>query len=775
MTLREIALQLVLLAVLLGFVYPATYLRGEVIAPGDILFEMPPWKAYSQQETPEGSARLILDAITAMDTYYAVAERNLNAGEWPLWNQFEYAGMPLMANFQSCVFYPPRLLHCFLELFTATTFFILLKLILCGLTAYVCGRMIGLRVGPSRFLSVAWMLAGYNLLWSYWPLPDVAAWLPIVFLGAELALMGKYRQGFFAEAIGGALILLAGHPETALVMSMGVGLYFLLRLIWERRWGRDLWMPIAAAGGGWVLALLVCAVQILPFLEYLLHSYSYADRAAREASQKACLEPSAVVGLWVPRFFGTWVEDNFWGKWNSNLTGMTYTGVAVWVGVVSLAAKSGRTRPERARIGALLISGLVFLLSTYNAPPMQWVHYMPVLNTMVECYHAAWPVFVLPLLAALGFNDFFSKPRRLRELWPFIPVLVAVIAIVWFVYSFNNGLIRALGITGYVKTQMVIAAAFAAASLMVLFNHCFFNRRRLLMPVLTVLVAADLLLAVHGQLAASPRDELFFETKTTNFLLEKDKPCRVGVGTSVIPGGIMPIYGIEQWLAYDGIYPERMMRFQRTLGREVWEKIEPICSVQYYLHDVRLPHMFPHDEPGWFEKVFAEEGIEIYKNLRAWPRAYLVGGVRVEPDPERLLDLMLHPDYDPAKEVLVEAKPATPLPESGAADLGEATVTGRTSLTLTIEANAKAPAVLAAADAYYPGWNAYVNGKRAETFPAYYAFRGVVVPEGKSTVVFRYEPLSALAGLVISSLTLLVSGVCAVLLLVRAPAGATGG
>ena len=260
-----------------------------------------------------GSDRLVLDAITAMDCYYALSERALENGEWPLWNHLELAGMPLMANCQSAIFYPPRLIHRFLDLFPATSVYILLKLWFADDRLCV-RRLLGLGVPASRFASVGWMLSSFNLIWCYWPLPDVSAWVPVLFLGVEFIFWERYRRGFFALALGAVLFLLAGHPETSFVMGCGLGVYFMLRLIWERRWGRRLWMPVGVASAAWALALLVYAVQLVPFLEYLTNSYDFLTRAARPEGKKAFLNAGNVAAFWVPRFYGTWTEDNFWGN-----------------------------------------------------------------------------------------------------------------------------------------------------------------------------------------------------------------------------------------------------------------------------------------------------------------------------------------------------------------------------------------------------------------------------------------------------------------------------
>lgn len=769
-TLREILLQVLLLVVLTVLLVPRTYFRGEVIAPGELLLGISPWRAHAPEDADLGRHGLLADSLKAMNMYYAVAERSLDKGQWPLWNTYEYAGMPLMANYQSCVFYPPRLLHGVFGLFVASSLYILLKLLLCGLTAYVCGRVIGLAKGPSRFLSIAWMLSIYNLLYAYWPLPDVAAWVPVVFLGAELTLAGRYRQGFFAEALGAVLILLAGHPETAFVFSLGVGTYFVSRLLVERRWGKRLWMPVLAAGGAWAVALLVCAVQIVPFAEYMLHSYSYAKRAEAEVVP---LDMTAPAAFWVPKFFGVWGAGTFWGKGNSNLTGMLYGGVVVWVGALALAiARAGRRATgDRDSVsvhaGALLLSVAPFVLAAFNAEPMDRLHKLPVLTAMHAYYFIAYPMFALPLLSAIGLHRFFSGRCRLRAWWPVLPALALVAGTVYWAWSFNAKLIKVMELSGYVRGQIALAAFFALAGLAVLGMARFAKRHRVLMALFTVLAAVDLVMAGRYQFATSPRDQLLFATRTTDFLLDRAAPCRVGASMCAIPRGILPLYGVEQWLGYDGIYPERVVRLQQTLGPGIWDKMEPFCSVQYYLHDTRLEPLFPRDEPGWFDLAFAAEGVEIHRNLRARPRAYLVGGVRLEEDPNQLFATMRGPDYDPAREVLTDWAPGEALALAPGAAQGTAEVVEHTPLRVTVDVETDAPGVLVLADAYYPGWKAYLGGARADIFPAYYAFRGVVVPEGESRVVFRYEPLSAAVGLGVSAGALLAGAAVALLMIWR--------
>jgi uncharacterized membrane protein YfhO len=56
-------------------------------------------------------------------------------------------------------------------------------------------------------------------------------------------------------------------------------------------------------------------------------------------------------------------------------------------------------------------------------------------------------------------------------------------------------------------------------------------------------------------------------------------------------------------------------------------------------------------------------------------------------------------------------------------------------------------------DAYYPGWQAWIDGKPATIRKADYLLRAVQVPPGVHRVTFTYAPLSYLAGALITLAT----------------------
>ncbi|HUW62967.1 MAG TPA: hypothetical protein VMZ06_18325 [Candidatus Bathyarchaeia archaeon] len=765
-----------ILLLLLGFVFPGVFLRGEAISPSDMLGAIPPWRGYVDQDGDGLNHKLMSDVITAFHPYYALTRAALDRGEWPLWNPLEYSGMPLLANCQSSVFYPPRLFHAFVDVRVATTFFIILKLWLCGMMAYACARGIRLSRGASRFFSVGWMLASYNLIWANWSLPDVSAWVPLLFLGIELLLDGRYRRGFFAMLAGGTLIFLAGHPETALTMCLGLGLYFVLRLALDGRRGRRLWAPVGVAAGAAVLSLLVCLPVILPFIEYLLNSHTFFARAEKVQYP---VNAGAVVSFWLPRFFGASIDKNFWGAINSNLISMFYSGIGVWAGISLLMAKRqtlqdtappGRFAWIKAmdhRVAALFAVTVVMVLLAFDAPGVRALNRLPVLSSTLICYHASFALFGFPLLGAIGLDRFMGQRRRLRELGWLVAVACVVGGLIAYEYRFSSVLIRMMKVDSYIQQQILVSGLLALGALIVLAGFCFYPNRAIWSSALVVLLAGDLIYANRGLNPTMPLNEVFPETKLTRHLRSLGDH-RIGFPEGNIPSGLMAPYGLEDWQAYDGLYPQRMWRFTNDMGEHLWGKFEPLRSIVYYLNDPAYPPVIPKEKMPRLEPVAQMDGLQVLKNNDALPRAYLVPRLETAPGVSELIAKLVDPAFEPRETALTEAHPPHSLPASNmpAAELGTARVMYRGGTRVVVEAEAKAECVLVLSDAYYPGWTATIDTTPAEIFPAYYVYRGLLLPAGQHEIVYTYMPWTFKAGMAASVVTL-VTGLLAGLILLR--------
>ena len=762
---REAACQGALLLALLAAAFPGTFFRGEMASSADILFQYAPWKHYAPPgwEAPEN--RLMLDMPMGFVPWYWVTQEALGQGEWPLWNHLEMGGVPLLANCQSTVLYPPTLLFSLFDVHLAYTLFILLKLWLCGMTAYACARTLKLGAPAARFASVAWMLGSYNLIWCYWSLPNVSIWIPVIALGTELLLEGRYRRGFFAVALGGTLSLLAGHPESVVAMNVGIAAYLLVRLGWEWRALGRRWPVLPLWGGAWLLAAAVAAPQWLPFLEFLAHGGEPGGMS--NVGAKPGYPPQACVCFWVPRFFGTVGEGGFWGKFDSNRLSMIYAGIPVYFGVSLLPVRSPQARRHRSRIAALLAGVCLSVPLAFDVPPFTLLSRLPVLHEMKRHYYIGFAAFALPLLGAIGLERWFACKRRWYACLWWVMAMVAIAGVIAVVYRAHARPIHLRHLEPYLYRQIAVSVGAQLLCLAVLAASCMKPAPRLWPWALTLVLAADLLIAGYKLNPTLPRSQLYPDTKLTRFLQEQPQPSRVCTKTGLMHEGFMVPYGIEEHSGYDGLYPERVVRFRKELKKVMWAQIEPIFGVAFFLRNMDYPPLFPAEQSERFERVAEMDGIEVYANKGALPRAFLVGNARVLPSVEALFDAMRDPAFDPMQAVLLEESPEGPLPRASSKDMGAATVTHRSSTRVTIEAEATEDCVLVLSDTYYPGWKARLDGERVTVFPAYYAFRAILLPRGTHTVEFFYAPASFYLGLAISVVALSASVVTALCWLLR--------
>jgi hypothetical protein len=162
------------------------------------------------------------------------------------------------------------------------------------------------------------------------------------------------------------------------------------------------------------------------------------------------------------------------------------------------------------------------------------------------------------------------------------------------------------------------------------------------------------------------------------------------------------------------------------------------------------------DPARW--KLFDQaDGVEVYENLRAQPRAWLVSETVTAPPAQtlRAIHTSRLPDgrpYDPAAVALIEEPAAfrTSTPDAGA----KVSLVEDRGTSVEVRTSSSQPAFLVLADFYYPGWQAIVNGKRAHIFQTNYIQRGVLLPAGENSVRFEFRPLPFYSGAAISMCTL---------------------
>ncbi|HQF70824.1 MAG TPA: oligosaccharide flippase family protein, partial [Promineifilum sp.] len=262
--------------------------------------------------------------------------------------------------------------------------------------------------------------------------------------------------------------------------------------------------------------------------------------------------------------------------------------------------------------------------------------------------------------------------------------------------------------------------------------------RRLFVPAAAALIVLDLAWAGAGFHAAADPALLDFTPESVRWLQEQN-PAAWRL-TTYDPAGSAPLNANVPWLhgladirGYDSIIPRQYTEYMAAIEPQnglIYNRIQPIGSAAALesplLDALAVRYVIssgPIDSPT-YRLAWEGEGVRIYENLDAAPRAYTLPGA-------------------PA------GLPAWPTTTALAA-LTPATLAETRNNQVVVEATVDAPATLVLADSAFPGWRAYVrptgSGEEAESEVEIVTvlgnFRGVALEPGAWTVRFRYSPRS---------------------------------
>jgi Bacterial membrane protein YfhO len=332
--------------------------------------------------------------------------RRLRAGELPLWNPHQGAGLPTVANYSTRAFFPFQALLDVSPL-GLWDFFFLLRLWIAGIFTYCFLTLLGLGWVAAGFGALGYMLSG-AFVWfiNLEQYVNAAMMVPIWFWAVELLVQrpDPRRSALVALAVG--FSLLAGQPEITFYTLVAGGLYGIARRVTcPALWGthrRAIAWSTAAVLGGFAIA----AAQLLPFAAHLPNAL-HLHRVGGDMGVRDPAPAFLAIQIFVPSFYELptalrVMPDN--GRWD--LLG-SYVGIlAVFFTVAGLVVPPWR---EGASIRApLVFFGAVsawLLLKNFGIPPFDWIGRLPLFD---QVWTPRWGgptwTFALSVAAALGLH-----------------------------------------------------------------------------------------------------------------------------------------------------------------------------------------------------------------------------------------------------------------------------------------------------------------------------------------------------------------------------------
>ena len=181
-----------------------------------------------------------------------------------------------------------------------------------------------------------------------------------------------------------------------------------------------------------------------------------------------------------------------------------------------------------------------------------------------------------------------------------------------------------------------------------------------------------------------------------------------------------------------------------------------LLSVRYIVTDGSMPR-FDAGVRLRYPLVFTDRAahVKVYANRNPFPRAYLSPVLAGRSGSTLRTPFAMKSTRTSDPVLLAAARDAgIPTAPETAARGEAARITSYHDTRVAVAVDAPKASVLVLTDAYAPGWHVTVNGKAQHLARVDEIMRGVVVPAGKSTVVFTYRSAPRSIGKLISLLTL---------------------
>jgi hypothetical protein len=688
-------------------------------------------------------------------------------GELPLWNPLSNCGLPFLAQWNTLALYPFSLIYLLAPLGWSLSFFCLAHLFWGGMGMYFLAHRWSNNRFAGALAGIIFVFNGLSLNFLMWP-SHVAtfSWLPWVVWLTERA----WREGgkpLVWAALAGAMQMLAGGPET-IALTWLILFVMLSGDLIEGNGSRAkiVWRFLGLI----VLVTLVCAVQLLPFLELLAQSQRSSGFGS--TSHDWSMPFWGWANFLVPLFRTTPTANGVYLQNGQYWTSSYYAGVGTLL--LALVAVR-RVREWRVRLLAgLVLLGAVLALGDctllYGAvracvPGIGFLRY-PVKAVILV-------LALAPLLAAFGVMGLAGgsggpltpsplpigggRVRGWYEIGAAVVLLLLIAAIVGWDWRSPIGdeAWRATWQSGLLRAAFLVLIVLLGAAMLKARG----GWRTLLAFLLLIAFWLDLVTHVPNQNPTVP-PSVYAPGLATAKLPWNPTP-KLGVSRVMLsPAGRdivrFAVPGLERnyersrLAAYpncnllDGV-PEVDGFFSLT-PRE----ISRVTALPYEQRDRSFSPLL--DFMGVSQVTAGGSATDWVTRPTAMP-IVTAGQQPVFADDSAAFAALCQTNLDLRRIVYLPPE-ARATVSAGPQPAARARVTEFGNQTVSLRTEAPAPFLVVIAQGYYPAWKAYVDGRPVRVWRANYAFQAVEVPAGEHQVRLHYEDKMLLAGAVLSALGL---------------------
>lgn len=739
------------------------------------------------------------DAVFWFFPAYKFAAEQIRSGSFPLWNPYQYGGVPFFAEWQSGTLDPLNWIHWLGASSRTLTLSIQSSFVIALLAMFSYSRSIGFTRRASVFAAVVFGLSGFLVGRTLYPgFVRIVALMPLVLCFTErLSRRHRWRDAVFGSLIV-AWQIFAAHPQPLIYSSLLACAYALFRLL---RGSRRL-LFLSQFSLMFVAGIGLAAIQLLP-------AFEFATKSVRqdwpfELFTLHSLHPASLLVTLFPFFHGsgrTIYELPYWGTyWHHN-------EAQIYLGSLALSlALAGMIAAWRARYrigifwGAIAVAGMILAMGKYIGFVAKLLYHVPLISHF-RSPNRHWMEVSMAIAVLAGYavnrllmekSHFIARGSQLSATLLALLVFIAGAFTLWQTERVENLLRRmadlhhlSQGFLQSARWEFLLPMITAAIACLVIYVFTKASNRSRWFALLLAIMLIDFNLYATFAPINNPAklESLVGQAMPPSLaaLRNEREPIRYQMMLNITTGEFSPfwLYGHEMMTGYDPVLSERQKIFSgldeagRCFNLTMLEPQDRTLDV-FNARFVFVPQSFMNealtsDKTRWREVIIERDSAKpyadyrIFENLRALPRAWLVNQARTEWEGDQLKLIRGQiPGFDPRTTALVDHETSAKLDSAlfqtatvSNDSTGKTSIIGRTPTRMVIETEAMKSSLLVLSEMFYSGWKASIDGREIDLWRVNYNLRGVSVPAGKHFVELSYKPKSILIGAAISLITAL--------------------
>jgi len=555
-----------------------------------------------------------------------------------------------------------------------------------------------------------------------WPLGLAWALFPLVLLGARRVI---HAQSWALLTVAFTLVILAGHEESTLHIVALSGAYGLFELLCVRR---NTLRALGAAFAAGAVALLLCAIYLLPHLDAIPQTAEYKFRSSWKAKPRVDTTQQVLASVATDFFpflhLRRWIDPPVPGlKAESPTVGNIIVALAIF------AVWRVRSKTTWFFAGAAL-----FCLAAHAAwkPVAVLLHALPLFDIALNERLGFGAALFLVILAAIGAEEARRRRAPLAAVTLGMVLVVLAVGTWWITSAFK----LEAGPRDWGEHTILAELAFLAAAAIVVAT-----RVPMKMLVVVALLLAQRTITMGGVHKSFPAKDAYPPMTIFDAMKEIREPFRIaGQGFAFMPG-TNALYGLEDVRGYEAMtfapYAETY-RIWCVPQPVFFNRVDDLSKPMLSMLNVRFA--FAHESiatpPGW--RIAAKQGEAVlFENTNAIARAFVPHTVKL--GVSNVLDEM-------ARETDFRERAWIDMPGSERANGPGFVTTRRIRQGYELDASMDGDGWIVVSICDWKGWRAYVDGHRVNTQRANGAFIGIPAPAGRHRVRLVYWPVAFVVG-----------------------------